>query len=170
MNPHNPETADHKPSRQSESERRCAIFQDLCRARGIRVTAQRLAVYRALAEDMTHPTADSIYTRLRPGMSSLSTATVYRVLEFLEKEGLVRRVSTTAGVTRFDSNTSRHQHLICRSCGLIVDYEQGFPSRLCLPRRGTGGFVAEELDIRVIGLCRKCRTSRRPARRQALDP
>ena len=166
-------TAESASSRERELAGRCARFQDLCRVRGIRVTAQRLAVYRILAEDMTHPTADSIHARLRESMSSLSQATVYRVLEFLEKEGLVRRVSTTEGVSRFDSKTSWHQHLVCRACGLMTDYEQELPPVLRLPRRGTGGFVAEEYDIRVIGLCRKCRSSppakRRPGKRQALD-
>lgn len=166
-------TAEFTSSREREPAGRCARFQDLCRVRGIRITAQRLAVYRILAEDMTHPTADSIHARLRESMSSLSQATVYRVLEFLEKEGLVRRVSTTEGVSRFDSKTSWHQHLVCRACGLMTDYEQELPPVLRLPRRGTGGFVAEEYDIRVIGLCRKCRSSppakRRPGKRQALD-
>ena len=168
------DTADAASGRQFDLARRCARFQDLCRARGIRVTAQRLAVYRALAEDTTHPTAESIHTLLRGSMSSLSPATVYRVLEFLEKEELVRRVSTTEGVSRFDSKISWHQHLVCRTCGLMMDYEQRSPPRLRLPRRGTGGFVAERYDIRVIGLCRRCRSSppakRRQGRRRAPKP
>ncbi len=132
-------------------------FQDLCRARGIRVTAQRLAVYRALAEDTAHPTADAIYAKLQVGMSSLSPTTVYRILEFLEKEGLVRRVSTTEGAGRFDANIAWHQHLVCRACGSMADYAQELPVELCLPRHGTGGFVAEEYDIRIVGVCRECR-------------
>ncbi len=156
---HTPLTPEAAPGRELDLARRCARFQELCRTRGIRVTAQRLAVYRALAEDATHPTAESIHARLRGSMSSLSPATVYRVLEFLEKEDLVRRVSTTEGVSRFDAKISWHQHLVCRGCGLMTDYEQGLPPGLRLPRLGTGGFVAENYDIRVIGLCSKCRSS-----------
>ena len=89
-------------------------------------------------------------------MSSLSPATVYRILEFLEREGLVRRVSTTAGVGRFDANLSRHQHLVCRVCGSMADFQQELPSQLRLPRKGTAGFFAQEFDIRIVGICARC--------------
>src|SRR5262245_53799054 len=95
----------------------CLGFARRCRERGVRVTAQRLAVYRTLADDPSHPTADAIHRRLRAAMPSLSPATVYRVLESLEDDGLLRRVSTTGGAARFDANLAPHQHLICRVCG-----------------------------------------------------
>lgn len=142
-----------------EVARRCTRFQDLCSSRGIRVTAQRLAVYRALAGDASHPTAEALHSKLQVDMSYLSQATVYRILEFLEKEGLVRRVSTTAGAGRFDANTSRHQHLVCRSCGRMADYEAEAPAVFLLPSQVIGGFVAEEVDVRIVGLCRDCRVS-----------
>ena len=146
----------------------CTRFQNLCRSRGIRVTAQRLAVYRALAEDVSHPTAEAIHSKLQIDMSSLSQATVYRILEFLEKEGLVRRVSTTEGAGRFDANAARHQHLVCRSCGRMTDYEAELPAAFHLPSQLIGGFVAEEIDVRIVGVCRECRASaphRRPGAR-----
>ncbi len=134
-------------------------FEELCRERGIRVTAQRMAVYRVLARDGAHPTADAIHARLRAGMSSLSPATVYRVLEFLEAEGLVRKVSTTEGAGRYDANLARHQHLVCRLCGRMTDFRMETPGLLKLPRNRTSGFVAEEFDIRIIGTCRQCRAA-----------
>jgi len=137
----------------------CRRFESLCRRRGIRVTSQRLAVYETLARDPSHPTADALYARLRAGMSSLSPATVYRILEFLEREGLVRRVSTTAGVGRFDANLTRHQHLVCRVCGSMADFQQELPSRLRLPRRGTAGFLAQEFDVRIVGICARCNSA-----------
>ncbi len=132
-------------------------FEELCRERGIRVTAQRMAVYRALAKDRTHPTADAIHGRLRSGMSSLSPATVYRILEFLEAEGLVRKVSTTEGAGRYDANLASHQHLVCRHCGSMTDFQLDAPEPLGLPRSRTEGFVAEEFDIRIVGTCGQCR-------------
>ena len=134
----------------------CKRFEDGCRERGIRVTAQRMAVYQALVADTSHPTADTVHARLRRDMSSLSHATVYRILEFLENEGLVRRVSTTDGVGRFDANLSRHQHLVCRVCGRLRDCDEKNRSLSSLPRRPIAGFVAEELDIRIVGTCEEC--------------
>jgi Fur family peroxide stress response transcriptional regulator len=138
-----------------EVKRWCLRFENVCRERGLRVTSQRLAVYRALAGDTSHPTADAIYAKLHPKMSWLSLATVYRILESLEREGFVRRVSTTNGVGRFDANLTPHQHLVCRSCGRMTDFEQESLSRLCLPQQ-TPGFMVEELEIRIIGTCEAC--------------
>lgn len=137
----------------------CADFERICRDRGIRVTPQRLAVYRALAEDLSHPTADHVYARLRPGMPTLSLATVYRILVSLEGEGLIRRVSTSHGVGRFDANLDAHQHLVCRVCGGMSDFEETSLARIHVPRKATPGFTAEGLDIRIIGLCDACRDS-----------
>jgi Fe2+ or Zn2+ uptake regulation protein len=136
------------------------------------VTPQRLTVYRALAGDPTHPTADTLHARVRPGMPSLSLATVYRILESLEREGLVRRVSTVDGVARFDANLAPHQHVVCRVCGQIMDIEVKTLAEVSLPRVGIPGFVAEALDIRILGTCASCeggpsspaRRSRKPRR------
>jgi Fur family transcriptional regulator, peroxide stress response regulator len=162
-----PEGADPDRSARSPQEVAgwCRRFENLCRRRGIRVTAQRLAVYEALARDLAHPTADAIHARLRAGMSSLSPATVYRILEFLEREGLVRKVSTTEGVGRFDANLNHHQHLVCRVCGSMTDFQQELPHQLKLPRRGAAEFLAQEFDIRIVGICTQCHSARRVQKR-----
>jgi Fur family peroxide stress response transcriptional regulator len=122
-------------------------------------------VYRAVAADTGHPTAESVYARLRTEMSSLSLATVYRILEFLEAEGLVRRVSTTNSAGRFDANLSRHQHLVCRICGRMTDYEQVPLARLHLSQIAPSGFEVEELDIRLLGRCESCKSAASTGRR-----
>jgi Fur family peroxide stress response transcriptional regulator len=135
----------------------CDRFEKECRRRGMRMTPQRLAVYRTLAEDTTHPTADAVLAKLRAGMKGLSRATVYRILESLEREGFVNRVSTTDGVGRYEANLAPHQHLVCRRCGQIADMELAALRHLRLPRRGPAGCVLEALDIRVVGTCERCR-------------
>jgi len=87
----------------------------------------------------------------------MSLATVYRILGSLEREGMVRRVSTAEGVCRFDANLTRHQHLCCRACGRMTDFDGESLARLRLPRFGAAGFVAEEFDIRIVGICEDCR-------------
>lgn len=135
----------------------CADFEAACRARGVRVTAQRLAVYRVLAEDTSHPTAEQVYARLHPAHPSLSPATVYRVLESLEREDLIRRVSTTHGIARFDANLDGHQHVICRHCGRMTDLDVPALSSVTLDAKAVPGFVVEGLDIRIVGRCATCR-------------
>jgi Fur family transcriptional regulator, peroxide stress response regulator len=139
-------------------ERRCNYFASRCRARGVRVTAQRLAIFQALARDASHPTADSLYSALRKTMPSISLSTIYRILESLESEGLIRRVSTTCGSARYDGNLAPHQHLVCRVCGRMTDFTHESFSRFHLPGANYAGLLAEGLDIRIVGTCLECRS------------
>jgi len=142
------------------SETWCARFVEQCRRRGVRITPQRSAVYRALAADATHPTAESVYDRVKAGMTTLSFATVYRILEFLEREGLIRKVSTTRGVTRYDANMAPHQHLVCRRCESMTDLNGESLGKLRLSAVAPAGFLVEEIEVRVVGLCPTCRRQR----------
>jgi Fe2+ or Zn2+ uptake regulation protein len=141
----------------------CLAFARRCRAHGVRVTAQRLAVYRALAGDPSHPTADAIYRRLRSRLPSLSPATVYRVLESLEGNGLLRRVSTTGGAARFDANLAPHQHLICRVCGRMTDVRAPTLEVSRVAAEARPRFVVEDVDVRIVGRCETCPPAARPA-------
>jgi Fur family transcriptional regulator, peroxide stress response regulator len=145
----------------------CSEFEKLCRARGIRVTAQRLAVYRALAGDLAHPTAESVYGRLSSQLPGLSQATIYRTLQFLESENLIRKVSSPGAVGRFDANVDPHQHLVCRVCGSLEDISVPELHSAVIPK--VSGFTVEELDIRLVGRCESCLSSKSkaPKRRAA---
>jgi Fur family peroxide stress response transcriptional regulator len=139
-------------------DRKCRDFEASCRRRGIRLTPQRLAVYRALVADLSHPTAEALYASLALVMPGLSQATVYRTLEFLDSENLIRRVSGPETVGRFDANLERHQHLVCRTCGSLIDVTVSEFDGLKLPR--FRGFSVEEMDIRLVGRCGDCAGSR----------
>ncbi len=147
-----------------ETDGWCQDFQRLCHERGIRVTPQRMAVYRLLAQDPSHPTAEAVYGKLRQSIASLSFATVYRVLECLERERFVRRLSTFDGAARYEANLTRHNHYVCRFCGQISDCEDGPLQGLSLPRHAPAGFIPDELEIRILGTCGTCRRARRSRR------
>jgi len=140
--------------RGSDADHWCSDFEKLCRSRGIRVTPQRLAVYRALAEDLAHPTAESVYVRLSKQLPGLSQATIYRTLQFLEDENLIRRVSSPGAIGRFDANIGPHQHLLCRVCGSLKDISVPALHAAAIPK--VSGFKVEELDIRLVGVCETC--------------
>lgn len=146
------------PARHSDDvEAWCNQFEKLCRSRGIRVTPQRLAVYRALAEDLAHPTVESVFSRLSKQLPGLSQATIYRTLQFLEDENLIRRVSSPGAKGRFDANVGPHQHLLCRVCGRLEDISIPALHKAVLPT--VEGFTVEELDIRLVGICGACSQS-----------
>ena len=146
----------------------CSEFERLCRSRGIRVTAQRLAVYRALAEDLAHPTAESVYSRLSKQLPGLSQATIYRTLQFFEGENLIRKVSSPGAIGRFDANVDPHQHLVCRVCGSLEDISVPELHSAVIPR--VSGFTVEELDIRLVGRCEACSISRSKAQKRRAAP
>lgn len=143
-----------------DAGRRYADFEARCRERGVRLTPQRQAVYRALAGDPSHPTAEAVYARVRAAMPTLSQATVYRILESLESEQLVRRVSTTGAVARFDAMLEPHHHLVCRICGRMQDYFAPALAKRSLVPTDIPEFEVEELDVRLVGRCAACRRSK----------
>jgi len=140
-----------------EIDKWCSEFEVLCRARGIRVTHQRLEVYKALAEDLAHPTAEVVYKRLSKKLTGLSQATIYRTLQFFENEKLIRKVSSPGAIGRFDANVHPHQHLVCRVCGSLEDIS--IPELHSAPIPNVSGFTVEELDIRLVGRCQACSSS-----------
>ncbi len=150
--------------RGNEVDHPSSEFEALCRSRGIRVTPQRLAVYRALSEDLAHPTAESVYKRLSKELPGLSQATIYRTLQFLEGENLIRRVSSPGAIGRYDANIGPHQHLLCRVCGSLEDISFPALHSAVIPR--VSGFTVEELDIRLVGLCDTCSSSQSKAQKR----
>jgi Fur family peroxide stress response transcriptional regulator len=133
-----------------------AAFERTCRERRLRRTTQRLAVFEELASDPSHPTAESLFDRLRARFPTLSLATVYRTLEAMKREGLVRTVQPVHEPARFDANLDPHQHLVCRACGRIEDVSEAPFSGLRLPAGRIGGFRVEEIGVTLLGRCGDC--------------
>ena len=81
-------------------------FESLCRAAGMKVTPQRVAIFRALASTRTHPSAEAVCERVRRGMPSVSLDTVYRTLATLAEQGLILKLLQSDGTARFDGDTA----------------------------------------------------------------
>ncbi|ABW33110.1 Fur family transcriptional regulator [Acaryochloris marina] len=96
------------------------IIQTL-KAKGLRVTPQRFAVYADLLARSDHPTAEQITNHLNQDGPTSSQATVYSSLQALREVGLVREVLLEEGVCRYDANIEPHHHFRCQSCGAIED-------------------------------------------------
>lgn len=123
------------------------------RRAGLKLTPQRIAIVQELADDASHPTAQSLFERLRPAFPTMSFATVYNTLDALARCGLVRSLDH-AGCMRFDPNSESHDHAICDSCGDILDVPAAsadVPSAVA----ATGFHVTREQRT-YRGLCRRC--------------
>src|SRR5438067_4556433 len=90
------------------------------RARGLRITAQRIALVEAFASDASHPTAQDLFERLRPEFPTMSFATVYNTLDALASAGLSGTLRL-GGAARFDPNVRAHHHAVCDRCGAVRD-------------------------------------------------
>ena len=125
------------------------------KAKKLRVTPQRFAVYANLLERTDHPTAEQILSDLNQNAPTSSQATVYSALQALRQVGLVREVLLEEGISRYDANVAPHHHFRCRCCGVIEDIPwETFKSVNLKGLRS--GLKAERYEVIVEGICDRC--------------
>ncbi len=130
---------------------------DLFRARGRKITAQRQCIFRALEDDVTHPSAERVHEKVLREMPNVSLKTVYQTLNDLAELGAISVLDVGTGSARFDPNVeTTHHHLVCRSCGKVRDLAADV-SGLTLSRRATQGFAVDSAEVVFRGLCDECR-------------
>jgi len=133
---------------------------ELFRAHGRKITAQRQCIFRALEGDVTHPSAESVYEKVRRDIPHVSLKTVYQTLHDLAELGAISMLDVGTGSARFDPNVERlHHHLVCRSCGKVRDLAAEFPG-LSVSRRAAQGFAVDSAEVVFRGLCDECRGAR----------
>ena len=126
------------------------------RARGLRVTPQRQAIFRLLHGDATHPTVETLYERARADMPTISLKTVYQTVHDLEAMGEVELIHLGTGSVRVDPNVeSAHHHLICTVCGRVRDVLVDVRD-LRLPARDRRGFTVSDVEVHFRGVCEDC--------------
>lgn len=126
------------------------------RTRGIQVTAQRLAVLRAVGAN-PHATADVLAEAVRGELGTVSLQAVYDSLALLAAEGLIRRIQPAGSPARFEGRVGdNHHHLICRACGRVVDVDCAIGSAPCLTAADAAGYEVDEAEVVYWGRCAAC--------------
>jgi Fur family transcriptional regulator, peroxide stress response regulator len=133
-----------------------ADFEISCRNSGLKVTHQRLEIYRELLLANDHPTADSLHQRLRVKLPTISLDTVYRSLTTLTNYGLINKIETPESLARFEVVLTRHHHLICRNCGEIMDFVWPLIDKAVLPDEIKAWGTIDNKNVVVYGICKKC--------------
>lgn len=131
-------------------------FETSFRKAGLKVTHQRLEIYRELLMATDHPTADVLHQRLRDKLPTISIDTVYRSLATLASNGLINRIETPESLARFEATQVRHHHLICRKCGKIMDFIWPLIDELDLPDEISDWGKIDNKNVVVYGVCKKC--------------
>jgi len=123
----------------------------------VRHSRKRDAILEYLRSTKAHPSAEMIYSDLKPQIPDLAMGTVYRNLSLFKEQGLVSSVATVKGVERFDGNTDPHVHFICADCDAVIDLmEMEIPPALSRAAEAACGGNVHECNLCFTGLCRNC--------------
>lgn len=129
---------------------------ELLRRHGLQVTAQRLAVLRAVSAH-PHVTADTVAEIAKGEIGAISRQAVYDALGLLTEKGLIRRIQPAGSPARYEDRVDdNHHHLICRECGRTVDVDCAAGAAPCLTATDAQGFVVDEAEVIYWGRCPAC--------------
>jgi Fur family ferric uptake transcriptional regulator len=125
---------------------------------GLRSTSQRDAILKAFIEARQHLSAEELYARVKKAQPGIGYATVYRTLKLLAEAGLAEERRFEDGFTRFEyKNTdAHHDHLICTSCGAIIEFENERIEALQHDVAKNKGFKVQSHKLELYGLCAEC--------------
>jgi Fe2+ or Zn2+ uptake regulation protein len=132
-----------------------APLAELLRARGMRVTSQRVVIHDALVSAGRHLTAEQVREAVEDRLPGISLPTVYATLELLEELELVRTIHTPTALL-FDPRPDQHAHALCRGCGKVVDLDAHARARSALRAAGEAGWTQAAPETLVVGFCPDC--------------
>ncbi len=133
------------------------LFVKKCKAVGLKVTPQRLAIYQALVGDETHPSPDAVFRRVRSSHPTISHATVYKTLNTFEQHGIISRLTPLHETVRYDPMTSQHHHIICVRCKKVVNLPNEELKVIQIPHRVTRQNKLLGYSVHFNVLCASCR-------------
>jgi Fur family peroxide stress response transcriptional regulator len=142
---------------QVEVQHRLAHFRDVCRRAGMKLTHQRMEIFREVARTTDHPDAQTIYERVRKRVPAMSLDTVYRNLWLLNDLGLIATLGPPRERARFDANMSSHHHFVCTRCGLAQDFYSREFDELRPPAEVESMGSVEATHVELRGLCLRCK-------------
>lgn len=129
---------------------------EILRKHSVQVTAQRLAVLRAVSS-RPHCTADDVAEDVRSEIGAISQQAVYDALGILTQKGLIRRIQPAGASALYEDRVGdNHHHLICRSCKKLVDVDCAVGERPCLTPSANQGYQIDEAEVVYWGTCPEC--------------
>lgn len=136
----------------------CSVaYAPQLRARGYRMTPQRLAILHVLHHESRHLLPVEVFEEARRELPDLTAPTVYRTLEFLAENGLVRPTLTGSGHLAYEITRHEHHHLICRRCGSEMEVEHDILKTMYARLETESGYRLTDSHLTFFGLCPDCR-------------
>lgn len=137
-------------------------FENVVRRAGVKLTQQRIEIFREAARTGDHPDIETVFTSVRKKMPTISLDTVYRTLGLFSDLGLVTTVRPFNARARFDAKTDVHHHFICTRCGAILDFDDRDFDTLKVPEAATVLGRVESRHIELRGMCTACLEKKGP--------
>ncbi len=122
--------------------------------KGLRVTPQRIAILSAIIKLNNHPTAENIIEYIKKNHPNISVGTVYKVLDSLVENNLLKKVKSESGIMRYDPTQSNHHHLYCAQTDRIEDYEDEKLDELItgyFNQKGIRNFKIQNIQLQITG-------------------
>ncbi len=135
---------------------RMDAFCAKCRQAGLKVTPQRMAVYKTLAEFNEHPSAETVFHRVRKFFPNISLDTVNRTLLMLSEIDAAFVLEGLGGPKRFDANLTPHHHFKCVKCMGIIDIWHEPFDDIRVPESINKKFKVYRKAVYLEGICNKC--------------
>lgn len=130
------------------------------KAAGLKITPQRIAIYKAVLNSINHPSAEAIYQKIRDAHPNISFDTVNRTLLTFAELGLIQIVEGSGDVRRFDANIEQHHHLRCKNCGAVIDFYYKNFNDLNIPPEIRQKFLVQKIRVVLEGICPNCQKSK----------
>lgn len=131
-------------------------FSKFCRGRQLKITPQRVAIFKELLRLDTHPSANSVYRIVKKEFPNISFDTVNRTLLTFAEAGIVDVVEIFGGARRFDPNVTHHHHMHCTRCDGVFDFYHEAYDNLKIPQDVEAEFRVESKRVVLRGMCKKC--------------
>ncbi|MEA1986320.1 MAG: Fur family transcriptional regulator [Candidatus Marinimicrobia bacterium] len=127
---------------------------------GLKPTHQRLKILEYLKEDISHPTADQIYSEMRKEIPTISKTTVYNTVNMFAEKGIVNALFLSKNELRYDGDLSFHHHFVCEECGSLNDIQD---DENCKYRdvKMIDGNQINDVSVYFTGICKKCLAKKR---------
>mgnify|MGYP000911946551 CR=1 FL=1 len=143
-----------------DAEQRFTDCEEVLRRAGLKLTHQRLEIYRELVSSTEHPDAETLYGSVRERLPTISLDTVYRTLRALEAKGVITRAGVVDDRGRFDANTTSHQHFVCTQCGRVMDVFDDELADITPPDEARRLGTVQEVHVEFRGICQRCASNR----------
>ena len=138
-------------------------FNQFAVKKGLRSTRQRDVILDIFLSTHEHLTVEELYLKVKASHPGIGQATVYRTLKLFTEAGLAREMILSDGQTRYEHQLAgeHHDHLVCTSCNLIIEFEDETIEQLQRDIATRHGFVLTSHKMQLCGLCPACHAEAR---------